>query len=217
MGQDDRSELRGMLQGNGAAITLGLLEGVHGNDSTTQRALAKQLGIAVGLTNTYLKRCVKKGYIKITQAPRNRYQYYLTPKGFAEKGRLCAEYLSQSFNLFRAAREQYAEAFATCASREWRRVALWSADDLAEIALLGARDGAIEIVGVVDPLMPQPFCAGVPVVADLAALGGVDAVVLTDSRTPQASFEAAMAAMATERVLAPDFLKVSLRSPVEGG
>ncbi len=72
-------------------ITLGLLNTVHENTSLTQRSIAQELGIALGLTNAYLKRCVKKGFIKVRQIPRNRYVYYLTPKGFAEKSRLSAE------------------------------------------------------------------------------------------------------------------------------
>src|SRR2546426_10584779 len=36
----------------------------------TQRALAQRLGVALGLTNLYLKRLAKKGLIKITEFPR---------------------------------------------------------------------------------------------------------------------------------------------------
>ena len=73
--------------------------------------MAGDLGIALGLANAYLKRCVKKGLIKVSQVPANRYAYYLTPKGFAEKSRLTAEYLSVSFNLFRDTRAQFTDLF----------------------------------------------------------------------------------------------------------
>ena len=63
---------------------------VEENSQITQRSLASELGIALGLTNAYLKRCVRKGWVKINQAPANRYAYYLTPRGFAEKSRLTA-------------------------------------------------------------------------------------------------------------------------------
>ena len=46
---------------NEAKITLGLLNVVHGNSETSQRSMAGDLGIALGLANAYLKRCVKKG------------------------------------------------------------------------------------------------------------------------------------------------------------
>ena len=99
---------------NESRITLGLLNMVDGNSSASQRSMAGDLGIALGLTNAYLKRCVKKGLIKVSQAPANRYAYYLTPKGFAEKSRLTTEFLSQSLNLFRHARAECTELFCLC-------------------------------------------------------------------------------------------------------
>src|SRR3546814_593722 len=89
-----------------AELTRGLLRAVQENSALTQRSMARELGIALGLANAYLKRCVRKGYIKVRQAPPNRYAYYLTPQGFAEKTRLTSEYLSSSFRFFRRARSQ---------------------------------------------------------------------------------------------------------------
>ncbi len=76
---------------------LELLDVVGQRSDVSQRHLARHLGVALGLANSYLKRCVRKGFIKITEAPANRYLYYLTPKGFSEKSRLTAKYLSTSF------------------------------------------------------------------------------------------------------------------------
>ncbi len=82
-------------------IMLEVLSAVERDSRITQRSLSHDLGIALGLANAYLKRCTKKGLIKIRQVPLNRYAYYLTPKGFAKKSRLTAEYLAVSFNFFR--------------------------------------------------------------------------------------------------------------------
>ena len=92
-------------------ITLGLLNAINENSALTQCSLARDLGIALGLANAYLKRCAKKGLVKIAQVPSNRYAYYLTPKGFSEKSRLTAEYFSQSFKFFRAARVECSGLF----------------------------------------------------------------------------------------------------------
>ena len=81
-------------------ITLGLLSAVGDETRHSQRSLASELGIALGLTNAYLRRCVRKGLIKVSGAPANRYAYYLTPKGFTEKSRLTAKYLSKSLRFF---------------------------------------------------------------------------------------------------------------------
>src|SRR6201997_3399178 len=84
-------------------IVLDLLNSVD-DGAQSQRRIAGELGIALGLVNAYLKRCVKKGFVKVSEAPARRYAYYLTPQGFAEKARLTVEYLSDSFNFFRLAR-----------------------------------------------------------------------------------------------------------------
>src|SRR5215468_12238177 len=88
-----------------ARVMLSLLESVERDGGQTQRRLASELGVALGLVNAYLKRCVKKGLLKVGEAPARRYAYYLTPHGFAEKSRLTVEYLSSSFSFFRQARE----------------------------------------------------------------------------------------------------------------
>ena len=96
------------------AIIRDLLDRIDRTDGMNQRRLAMELGIALGLTNTYIKRCVKKGLIKISEVPARRYRYYLTPKGFAEKTRLTAEFLTSSFRFFRKARNQYGALYQSC-------------------------------------------------------------------------------------------------------
>jgi len=196
---------------------LGLLAAVERDSALTQRHLARELGIALGLANAYLRRCAKKGLIKMRQVPLNRYAYYLTPRGFAEKSRLTAEYLSTSFDFFRQARRDCATLLAAAVERGWRRVALVGAGELAEIAVLGAAESGVDIVAVIDAEGPRS-CAGRPVVADLAALSpgaALDAVIVTDMRAPQACYEATLTAAAVqglsaERVLAPQLLHITL-------
>lgn len=194
-------------------ITLGLLEAVQADGALTQRSAASQLGIALGLTNAYLKRCVKKGLIKVKQVPPNRYSYYLTPKGFTEKSRLTAEYLSYSFTIFRRARNECADIFGDCAGRGWRRVALCGTGDVAEIATLCAREQPeVEIAGVVarEPGLDRAAgYLGLPLAAYLMELGPVDAVILTDLRAPQATYDWLRGQLPDDRVLAPLFLRVT--------
>ena len=106
-------------------IMLGLLEAVEHDRAQSQRHLASELGIALGLVNAYLKRCVKKGLVKIGEAPARRYAYYLTPKGFAEKSRLTVEYLSYSFSFFRQAKTDCSALLQTAKARGLAR-SCWS-------------------------------------------------------------------------------------------
>ena len=209
----DSSRKSTVISDGEPAITLGLLNAVEENSSVTQRSMAGELGIALGLANAYLKRCVTKGLIKVSQAPANRYAYYLTPKGFAEKSRLTADYLSISFNFFRAARRECSAVFADCASNDWRGILLFGGGDLAEIATLCASDCGVELVGVVDPLGAETSLSGIPVVSNLKHADQHEAIVITDMNSPQEIFDFLIEIMPTERVLAPRLLNVSRIRP----
>jgi DNA-binding MarR family transcriptional regulator len=189
-------------------ITLGVLNAVHGNSKVTQRSVAQDLGVALGLVNAYLKRCVKKGYIKVRQAPANRYAYYLTPAGFAEKSRLTAEYLSHSFTFFRNARRQCSEILEACEGRNWHQVALAGTSDLAEIVVLCTAECPVDLVGVLDAKgRNEPFM-GIPVVDTLDRLAPADAIIITDLTNPQGAYDALTGRLDEERILAPGILGI---------
>ena len=196
-----------------AKITLGLLNAIEENSAVTQRSVARDLGIALGLANAYLRRCVRKGLVKVTQVPANRYAYYLTPQGFAEKSRLTAEYLTVSFRFFRRARQDCAASFEECLARGWRRIALAGTGDLGEIAFLCASDLPVAVVGFLDPAAAQSRFLGLPVAAGPDGLAPFDAVIVTDFRDPQATFEALIRTFPAERVLAPTLLGISREPP----
>src|SRR5262249_57367054 len=85
---------------------LEILTAIAEGESTTQRALAARLGVALGLTNLYLKRMAKKGYIKVAEFPRRpaarkRLRYLLTARGIAEKSRLTYDHMVYTLNLYR--------------------------------------------------------------------------------------------------------------------
>jgi len=193
-------------QGSEDAILLGVLDAVERDPAVTQRSVARDLNIALGLANAYLRRCVRKGLIKVSQVPRRRYAYYLTPQGFAEKSRLTASYLSHSFSFFRRAREECGQLFAAAARRGHQRLALIGDGDLAEIASLVARDYPVEIVRVV-AVGPE----AAPLADAIAALGRVDAIVVTALVQPREAFDAVVAAVGAEHVYAPALLRLPAR------
>lgn len=207
----------GLGNSDSNSITLGVLSAVEEDDRATQRGISQDLGIALGLTNAYLKRCIRKGYIKVRQIPANRYAYYLTPRGFAEKSRLTGEYLSISFNFFRSSREQCSTLFDICHKKRWNRVALAGYGDLAEIATLCLGDGRnIEILGIIktsdDQNTPEKL-AGLRIVNNLTDLAKVHAVIVTDIENGQKVFNALSKEIPPERVLTPPLLKVSRALP----
>ena len=188
--------------------TLALLQAVEAEPTISQRSLAQRLNAALGLTNAYFKRAVRKGYIKVTQAPARRFAYYLTPLGFLEKARLTQEYLYHSLAFFRHARTECDELFAQAAAAGWTRIAVYGASELAEIASLSAASHAVQLLGVVDPGTNVDRFAGLPVVRSLAELQQVDAVIVTDVQHPQALYDQLAKAMPPERVLHPGILHI---------
>ena len=192
--------------------TLGLLDAIEAEDTISQRSLAMRLGVALGLTNALLKRCVKKGLLKVRDVPAKRFAYYLTPQGFNEKSRLTAEYLSHSLKFFRQARRQYDDVFATCIDNGWSKVALYGAGELAEIATLAAAETGVELLAVIDPGRNSLEFCGIPVKTDIKSANEeleLDAVVLTTTNNAHETYSFLLEQMEAERVLAPDFLYVS--------
>ena len=132
---------------------LEILAAIGEGTSLTQRALAQRLGVALGLTNLYLKRLARKGYIKIVEFPRKpsarkRLRYLLTPKGMAEKTRLSYEHMAYSLNLFRRARQMLRESLSLLPENGIKRVALYGTGEAAELAYLTLREFGLEPVGV---------------------------------------------------------------------
>lgn len=201
-----------------AATLVALLAAVGDSDQHTQRSLAVRLGVALGLANALLRRCVSKGLIKIQNAPARRYAYYLTPKGFAEKGRLVAEYLESSLTFFRRARTQYEEAFAGLAARGITRIAIAGSGELAEIALLSASATGLAVSAVIAPGRNADF-HGRPIVRDLGAAMalGAEAVVIADATAPQAVYDDLQPLLPADRLVAPRLLHVTLAAAPAAG
>lgn len=160
-------------------LTLELLQAIDQKDDISQRHLAQEMGVALGLANSYLKRCVKKGWIKMTNAPANRYLYYLTPNGFTEKARLTAEFFSTSLALFRESGEAYSTVFKDCVARGHKRVVLAGLSDLTEIALMRAMHSDIDVIAIYQPSSNRTEFFGVPVIAKLPAAKEYDSVILS--------------------------------------
>jgi DNA-binding MarR family transcriptional regulator len=127
-----------------------ILEEISENDSITQRRLSQKLGIALGLTNLYIKRLIKKGYIMVKAMPRNRIVYNLTPKGITEKGKLTLEYMKYSFNYYREFRERIRKAFQEVSKNGVKRLVFYGAGEVGELAYLTLQENGMDLAGVVD-------------------------------------------------------------------
>lgn len=127
-----------------------LMSEIDKAEPLSQRELARRVGIALGLVNSYLKNLIAKGYVRVTAFPRNRYSYLLTPQGIAEKSRLAFQHLSYFTNLYRGTRQDYQILFQKLKSEGAMRVAFCGVDEVAEIAYLSLRESGLELALVMD-------------------------------------------------------------------
>ena len=153
-------------------VMVHLLSEIDRNPSFTQRSLASELGIALGLMNHYLKRCITKGWIRASQISPRRITYFLTPEGFTEKGQMVTDYLARSLTFFRDARAQCEEVFAKCKTQGFVNIALIGSGDLADIAKLVAHGTGLHVC----------------VIDSHADLKNYDAALVTDVIDPQGTY-----------------------------
>jgi DNA-binding MarR family transcriptional regulator len=130
--------------------TLKLLEAVDSREHPTQRELARDLNISLGLVNAFIKRLAKKGYFKITHIPKNRVKYLLTPKGALEKSRLTYRYIRYSVGFYREIREMLVTLFGRLENEGVRRITLYGCGEVAELAHLFLQNTSIRLTGVFD-------------------------------------------------------------------
>jgi predicted transcriptional regulator len=140
---------------------LRLLEAVGEDSRVTQRGLAEKLGIALGLTNIYLKRMIHKGYIKCVNVQPNRISYLVTPRGIAEKARLTYEFMDYSLHLYGEVRQHLRMALKEC-REAGKRVAIYGRGEAAEIAYLSLKESGLEPVAIFDRENGADFL-GIPV------------------------------------------------------
>ncbi len=195
-------------------LTLELLDAIERRSDVSQRHLARQMGVALGLANSYLKRCAKKGLVKVREAPANRYVYYLTPKGFAEKARLTAQFLSTSLSFYRQAAESCTKIYEHCEKQGWNNIVLCGKSDLAEIAFMRAIHTPVSILGLWDPDQTRASFFNREIWNHWERIPDTDAYVITGLSDPLRLYEFVLSKTTDpERVITPEVL--GLRAAAE--
>lgn len=174
-------------------VMVHLLSEIDRNPSFTQRSLASELGIALGLMNHYLKRCITKGWIRASQISPRRISYFLTPEGFAEKSQMVTGYLARSLTFFRDARTQCEEIFAQCKVQDFINIALIGGGDLADIAKLVAQGTGLQV----------------NTVSASGDFKSYDAALITDIIDPQGTYDSIKHKIEDNRLLTLKLLHIS--------
>jgi DNA-binding MarR family transcriptional regulator len=115
---------------------LKILNAIERDPDTTQADLAAQLGVAVGSVNWYVKRLVKKGYVKVTHLQRRKLHYFLTPTGLALKAKLTRSYMDVSLRVYRELRVAAQQALAEIHLAGYAAITIEGDDEASEILRL---------------------------------------------------------------------------------
>ncbi|MBX9977590.1 MAG: winged helix-turn-helix transcriptional regulator [Alphaproteobacteria bacterium] len=178
-------------------VMVHLLSEIERNPSFTQRSLAGELGIALGLMNQYLKSSVTKGWVRAKQVSPRRITYFLTPEGFIEKSHMVRDYLARSMTFFKDARSQCQEALHYCHSQSWSNIGLVGEGDLADIVKLVASitDVSVTTIEISDDLSMY------------------DAILVTDTVNPQGTYDALKEKIEYHKLLILKLLHISRMMP----
>jgi len=191
-------------------MTLGVLSAIEADSRVTQRSLSNELGIALGLTNSYFKKCINKGLVKIKQVPANRYAYYLTPRGFSEKSRLTAEYLKASFDFYGRAKNDLKQIMAVCIEKKMFNIVLSDQSELAEIAIIISFSTNINLVGIIGKNSNKNI-NGIPIKANIKLFKKFDKVIITNVYDAQSRYDELLKTVSINKIIVPDLLKIKNR------
>src|SRR4030065_2819506 len=128
---------------------LNLLQELEKNPIVSQRELSNKFGIALGVTNACLKRMLRRGLIRLKKVPPRRIGYYLTPQGFAEKGRLTMTVISYNIHHYSSLKALITEKFLEMESQGVKRLIFWGVSDEMEIAYIILQGTDMELVAIV--------------------------------------------------------------------
>jgi DNA-binding MarR family transcriptional regulator len=162
---------------------LRVLEQIENNPHVSQRQLASELGVALGVANACVNTLVRKGLLKVRGESNRSLTYHLTKQGVLHKAALALEWTNNTITDYVTARATVREQLDALVGRGVARVALLGAEEAAELVALIAPQAGLTVVAAIDAggRRIADALAGVQVLpADALNPATVDAVLLAD-------------------------------------
>lgn len=133
-----------------------ILEQVASGEQVSQRSLARDAGIALGLAHGLIHRMVGLGWMRIERGRGNRVRYRITRAGLAERERCSRTLLAGSIQEYVQARERIAERLGLLSAESRfddgpkKRIVFYGSGEVAEIGYVCLQRLDLQLVGVVD-------------------------------------------------------------------
>ena len=188
---------------------LNFFKAIENAEEKTQKTISSEISVSIGFVNTLIKRFLKKGAIKIKQAPYKRFIYYLTPKGFAQKSKLVNEYISDSLDFFRKTRKEFNLLFETNKAKSF---IFYGVSDICEIAILSANYNKKKIAYIIDPNYKKKKFFGVRILKKIPEKNKYK-IVITSYLNAQETFFELRKKIGNEDILTIDSLHISRVKP----
>ncbi len=181
---DEKKDHNPGLEG-GSYRELRLLEEIEATPDSSQRRLASQIGVALGVANLLVRSLAKKGYVRATKVGWRRWVYILTPAGFARKVHLTLDYVDRFMTHYQRVRQLLHEEIGGLALNAESRIAIYGTKELTELIYLALRDIGITEIDVFDGKDSGRKFIGMPV-------SGLGSMIPTDYSKVIVAFPTAM-------------------------
>ncbi|MFC2061397.1 winged helix-turn-helix transcriptional regulator [Elusimicrobiota bacterium] len=132
---------------------LKVIESISRNSTISQRGIARDIGVSLGMTNILIGRLVKKGYLKARKLNARKVSYIITPQGLKERTRKTYRFMKRSFsvigrlsdNITEFAMKKYSEG-----KKDFIIVGKGELSDLTELVLNSLKKKDINVIKMAD-------------------------------------------------------------------
>ena len=189
---------------------LDFLSSLEEGKEVTQKGISNHISVSIGFVNALIKKFLKKGIIKVQQAPYKRYVYYLTPEGFSEKSKLVLEYVTDSLSLFRSLRKELNAIFTY---NKKIKFILYGTSEISEIAILSANEVGSEIIGIVEPNLNKKKIFNIPILKKIPENLINTKILICCSKNAQKIYFNLLQEIPEDRIVVVESLFISKKKP----
>ena len=189
---------------------LNFLRSLEEGKEVTQKSISNHISVSIGFVNTLIKKFLKKGVIKVQQAPYKRFIYYLTPEGFSEKSKLVLEYVTDSLSLFRLLRKELNLIFS---KDKFFKYYLYGISEITEIAILSANEVGTKIVGIIEPKSKKKKIFNINILKKLPKNLNNQKILICCTKNAQKIYFSLLQDFPEERIVVVNSLFISKKEP----
>ena len=146
---------------NNDVATLQVIADTLENDpQASQRVLAENAGMSIGLMNAVIKRFVERGWIMLTNVNLRKLSYAITPKGIAELTTRSQSFARRTFALANKYNENICQIVAAAKNQGKKAVCLYGSSYIKFLLIYASQNFGVSFVekDVNDEIQKNALC-----------------------------------------------------------